>query len=142
MVVDPRRDDLYNVVLRIRQFASDVLDGRSIQWDVPAPDELQRVKLNPEQRRHLYLILKEALTNIARHSGSGSASLAMRLEGGRITAEICDNGRGFDPTQVNGHGIENMRARAAETGGAVRVDSAVGGGVRITLELPVRRFGA
>jgi hypothetical protein len=54
------------------------------------------VKLDPEQRRHVYLILKEALNNVARHSGCAAVALSFRVEGNRLKAEIHDDGRGFD----------------------------------------------
>jgi signal transduction histidine kinase len=52
----------------VRQFASDVLDAQGINWDFQTPPELEQIKLDPEQRRHLFLIFKEALNNIARHA--------------------------------------------------------------------------
>jgi signal transduction histidine kinase len=127
--------------MRIRQFAADVLVGRPVEWELPE-EGLEKIKLNPEQRRHLYLIIKEALTNVARHSGSGSVRLTIRMDGGRIRAEVRDSGCGFDPSRANGHGLENMRLRAEQLGGAISVHSIPGDGTQITLELPVRRFRA
>jgi signal transduction histidine kinase len=140
--VDPRRDDLHNVVLRVREFAYEILEGRSVSWDVTAPEGLEKVKLNPEQRRHLYLILKESLANIARHSGSGCITMAIRLDSSHIRAEVRDDGCGFDSAKSNGHGLENMRFRAAQLGGALSVETAVGSGTRIILAIPLKRFGA
>ena len=140
--VDPRRDDLDNVALRVRQLAVDLLGDRRIDWALEAPEHLDKVKLNPEQRRHLYLIFKEALTNIVRHSGSRSVRLTIRVEGSRIEAEIRDDGQGFDPACAKGHGLENMRARAAQVGGRIAVKSAAGEGTQIRIALPLRQLGA
>ena len=65
--IDPRRDDLSSLVYRIPQFASDVLEAKGIAWDFHIPSDPGRVKLTPEQRRHIYLIFKEAINNIVRH---------------------------------------------------------------------------
>lgn len=144
--IDPRKDDLHQVVMRIRQFASDVLEARNIDWEFRAPEELGHIKLAPEQRRHLYLIFKEAINNVARHSRCESAWLDLSVGGGRLTAEIRDDGQGFtarpgDGPTANGrggNGLKNMQARAAELGGHLDVVSSPGGGTRLSLALPLR----
>ena len=135
--VDPRRDDLNSVIVRAREFASDVLMGKSLAWEVQGDEVIERVKLDPAQRRHLYLVFKEVLTNIARHSESRSVSIALRVEHGRFWAVIRDDGRGFDPEQANGRGLENMRSRIAQLDGQLLVDSARGEGACVTLDVPL-----
>jgi signal transduction histidine kinase/ligand-binding sensor domain-containing protein len=143
--IDPRRDDLTSVIYRVRQFASDVLEPRQIRLDFPTPPELERVKLDPEQRRHLYLIFKEAINNISRHADCDSVSLAVNVSHNRLTAEIRDDGRGFkvpQPTPTNGragHGLENIRHRAAQLGGQLSLDSAPGRGTCLRLTLPLKK---
>jgi ligand-binding sensor domain-containing protein/two-component sensor histidine kinase len=144
--IDPRKDDLKNVVLRIRQFASDVLEARAIDWEFKAPEEIANVKLAPEQRRHLFLIFKEAINNAARHSESRSVSLDISLSHDRLVAEIRDDGRGFaiqpgEQLPLNGrggNGLRNMKARAAEIGGQLNIVSSPGGGTQLTLVVPLR----
>ena len=142
--IDPRRDDLRNVILRVRQFASDVLETQGIRWKLEAAPELDRIRLDPEQRRHLFLIFKEALTNIARHSGSRNVSLTINVTGDQLRAEICDDGNGFSPGSsvgskdaAGGHGLVNMRTRAAELGGHLEIDSIPGSGTKIVLVVPI-----
>jgi signal transduction histidine kinase len=84
--IDPRRDDLSNLALRIRQFASDVLEARKINWDFQIPQEFDKIKLNPEQRRHLFLIFKEAINNIARHANCNAARLTITVDHHQIMA--------------------------------------------------------
>jgi len=97
--IDRRRDDLANLVVRVRQFASDVLEPQKIRLEFQAPDELEKIKLNPEQRRHLFLIFKEALNNIARHAECASVSLMINVSRSRLTVEIRDDGRGLSDTR-------------------------------------------
>ena len=136
--IDPRRDDLNNVVLRVREFASGILEGDSIAWELQASEGLEKIKLDPEQRRQLFLIFKEALTNIAKHSGARSAALTLHANASGIRAEIRDHGCGFDPAEADGHGLENMRARVTQLGGEIGVESAKGNGTRITLNVPLK----
>jgi signal transduction histidine kinase len=143
--IDPRRDDLGNVVAQVRQFASDVLEAQGINWDFQVAPELETIKLDPEQRRHLFLIFKEAINNIARHADCRCASLSLTIARHQLRAEIRDDGRGFTANDgnpasaANGHGLENMRRRAAQVGGQVGIDSAPGCGVAIKLMIPLKR---
>jgi len=144
--IDPRRDDLKNVAARIRHFASDVLDAQGIAWDFQTPAALEKVKLTPEQRRHLLLIFKEAINNIVRHAECASVALRLTVTDNHLVAEIRDDGRGFaaprspepDEPDRQGHGLDSMRARAAELGGQLRIDSTPGRGTRLTLTVPLK----
>lgn len=148
--IDPRRDDLSAVVSRVRQFASDVLEAKGVNWNFKVSPELERIKLDPERRRHLFLIFKEAINNIARHAGCKSVSLSLTLARQQLWGEIRDDGQGLlarngtgdaeDMTfSANGHGLENMRQRASQVGGQVWIDSAPGEGVRIKLMIPLKK---
>lgn len=142
--IDPRRDDLHSVVLRVRQFAADVLEAKAIKWELHSTPDLDRVKLSPEQRRHLFLIFKEALTNIARHSRCTIVSLEIEVSGEQLRAEIHDNGSGLlpaSPSEVpengrGGHGLENMRVRAVQLGGLLEINATPGAGTAITISMP------
>ncbi len=143
--IDPRRDDLHSVVLRVRQFAADVLEAKGIKWQFQATPELEHTKLTPEQRRHLFLILKEAVTNIARHADCSNVAMDITLSGDQLCADIRDNGKGFpsgsggEPgnDQRRGHGLENMRTRAEQIGGKLHFNSTPGSGTQITLTMPL-----
>jgi len=146
--IDPRRDDLSNVVFRVRQFASDVLEPQRIKLDFQAPAELEKIKLDPEQRRHLFLIFKEAINNIARHAECASVSLRITVSQSRLIVEIRDDGRGFSdlrpqqsPTNggAGGHGLGNMQSRAEELGGDLNVVSSPGRGTCLKLTIPFKK---
>ncbi len=143
--IDPCRDDLHSVILRVRQFAADVLEAQGINWTLQAGPELDQVKLKPEQRRHLFLIFKEALTNIARHAGSTNVVLRLTIAGRQLRAEISDDGNGFVPASTSepgtngrgGHGVENMQGRARQLGGGLEINSTPGAGTCLRLTMPL-----
>jgi ligand-binding sensor domain-containing protein/two-component sensor histidine kinase len=146
--IDPRRDDLSDLALRIRQFASDVLEAKQIRWDLQIPQEFARVRLSPDQRRQLFLIFKEAITNIARHARCRTALLRVMVAHQQLTAEIHDDGCGFDAsnnepmpatTGGGGNGLKNMRQRAAQVGGRFEIESAPGRGTALRLTIPLRK---
>ena len=145
--IDPRRDDLNNVVFRVRQFASDLLGTKGIAWSFQAPPEFDKIKLNPEQRRQVFLIFKEAINNSARHAQCKSVQLSLGIGQNQIIAEIRDDGRGFDVASIdqndhNGrtvHGLANIRERATRLGGTLSVDSSPGQGTHIRLAVPLKK---
>ncbi len=136
--IDPRRDDLKNVIQRVRQFAADVLEARQIAWTFDVPSEPERIRLAPEQRRHLFLIFKEAITNVARHAACTTAALSIRLFNHQLVAEIRDDGRGVGTNAGRGgHGLGNMEARARELGGRMEINAPSGGGTQVKLTIPL-----
>jgi signal transduction histidine kinase/streptogramin lyase len=142
--IDPRRDALSDVASQVRQFASDVLEAKAINWDFQVAPELEKIKLDTERRRHLFLIFKEALHNIERHAGCKNVRLSLTVAHNQLWGEIRDDGRGFtaqgsDPAfSTNGHGLENMRRRAAQVGGKVNIESCPGQGTCIKLMIPLK----
>jgi signal transduction histidine kinase/ligand-binding sensor domain-containing protein len=132
---DPRRDDLQSLIVRLRTFAADVFEARDIAWSVTAPNDTHRIKLDPDRRRHLYLVLKEAITNVVKHSGATRVDVSIRAENGRFVATVRDNGCGFDETTLSGtgNGLANMRARAEEAGGVLEIHS--NGGTEVVLRI-------
>jgi signal transduction histidine kinase len=120
---DPRRDDLGSLIVRLRAFAADVLESRGIAWSLDAPPDPESIRLDPERRRHVYLVLKEAIHNAARHSSARKVEVTIRASGSGLTATVCDDGSGFDEQALpgTGNGLANMRARAAEAGGNLEI---------------------
>jgi signal transduction histidine kinase len=99
--------------------------------------------LAPDHGAHLLQLVREALSNAARHARPSHARVALRRLDGRSELEIADDGVGFDTTTViepGHHGLANMRARVDAIGGSLRIDSQPGTGTRIivTLSDPTR----
>jgi len=144
--IDPRRDDLRSFVTRVRRFAGGLLDGSGIAWQLRAPQDADQVKLSPVERRQLFLLVKEALHNVARHSQATTVAIQFAVSGRRLSVEIRDDGRGFAPSAVNpetgGHGLGSMRARAAALGAPLEIDTAPGRGTRLFLAARLPAAGA
>ncbi|HEX8776424.1 MAG TPA: two-component regulator propeller domain-containing protein [Pyrinomonadaceae bacterium] len=143
--INPERDHLSDLTQRMRRFAGDILNARDIdfRFRVPAQDE-RDIKLGADVRREIYLIFKESVNNLAKHSGCTEAELEFKVEGGWIIIRVSDNGRGFDadvggvePDGMGGHGLNSLRRRALALGGSFRVESERGRGTRVVLRVPV-----
>lgn len=138
--IDPRGDELGSLISRVRQFASDVLDAQNINWDFEVPSELEQIRLDPDQRRQLFLIFKEALHNIAKHADCQHVSLNLKLVQQQLWGEIRDDGKGFAlANSTDSHGLNNMRRRAEQIGGQLTVISSPGEGVSVKLLIPLKR---
>jgi two-component sensor histidine kinase len=136
--INPKKDHLSDLVQRMRRFASDVFTARQIEFSFNAPGEEQALKIGADLRRQVFLIFKEAVNNIARHSRCTEAEIEMRIENRWLTLKVVDNGPGFDPAQLSeGQGLTSMRARAKELDGELQITSNDGRGTTILLNVPL-----
>jgi signal transduction histidine kinase len=96
-------------------------------------------RIAEETETHLFRIVQEALTNVARHSGATRVDIYLRPEGRRLCLSFADNGRGIQPLDgvANGIGMTGMRARARSAGGGMSVRSQPGEGLRIEVWAPL-----
>jgi signal transduction histidine kinase len=145
--IDARRDDLESLLARIRRFAGDLLEARGVSVLFAAPAGAAAISLRPEAKRELYLVLKEAIHNAARHARASEVRIEVAAARGELVAEVCDDGVGFAaggpsaidavgaPSGNHGHGLRNLRARAVKLGANLSVDSAPGAGTRVRLSL-------
>jgi signal transduction histidine kinase len=135
--IDPRHDNLRDLVARLRAFGFDMLEPCGIRWSFDAPEDALGQKLSPDQRRQLFLIFREAIHNIARHSRARNATLRLIVENQSILGEVEDDGCGYSSKSDSGLGIRSMQARAAEIGGTFEVAVRPQGGTRATLRFPL-----
>lgn len=71
----------------------------------------------------LRAIVREAVSNVIRHSSASTVTVSIQNRDGMLVLEIADDGRGFDPESMpTGHGLANMRSRVQALGGSLRLD--------------------
>lgn len=103
-------------------------------------DNLEHIRLSPEIETSLYRIVQEALTNVARHAQARSVSVLLQARDGQIVATVEDDGKGFDPAQVQAKGrlgLFGMQERAAMLGGSLNIESAPGQGTTVFVKIPL-----
>ena len=120
--INPMNDSLKNIVIKIQEFAFDTLEPLNInvRFDV---DEIPAfIKLSPEDRRHYYLIFKEAINNAAKYSKATNVTFSVKIKDRTSITEFCDNGLGFDPLVIKrGNGLKNMEHRAKLLNGKLSI---------------------
>jgi PAS domain S-box-containing protein len=136
--INPKKDHLNDLTQRMRRFASDVLTARNIAFEFSEPAEENDVQLGANIRREIFLIFKESVNNLVRHSACTEAEIDFRIAEGSLELKVRDNGKGFDTSQDSeGHGLSSMRRRAEGIGGRLEMISIKGKGTTITLEMPL-----
>jgi ligand-binding sensor domain-containing protein/two-component sensor histidine kinase len=136
--INPDHDRLSNLVYRMRRFATDLLGGQNIGLQFRSSVADHDLKIGANVRRQVYLIFKESIHNIARHSRASQVEVELDRVGDSFVLRVHDNGRGFDPdVEYEGHGLVNMRKRAGGLGGSVELQSGAGQGstLRVTVKL-------
>jgi two-component system sensor histidine kinase UhpB len=134
--IRPTRLEERGLVAAVRDLATQ----SGFQVDLAADALLRnRRLLGPTATVELYRIIQEALANAARHSGATRAAVSMSVSGDRLTVEVADSGKGFDPSvsPAAGIGLAGMHERARLLGGRLTVDSAVDAGTRVMVSVPL-----
>ena len=143
--VNPQRDHLSDLTYRMRRFAEDLLDAKDIEFSIRSSLDEKDVPLGADLRREVYLIFKECINNLVKHSACTKAELTFSINGPWLVISISDNGKGFAPAAngtaagMGGHGLVSMQRRAAALGGGLTIDSGTGSGTSITLKVPIRQ---
>ena len=136
--INPKKDHLSDLKQRMRRFAADVLTARNVDLDFRAPAEDNDVELGANIRREVFLIFKETVNNMIKHSGLTRAEIEFRIADGNLVLRVGDNGKGFDTgSESDGHGLMSMRERTAALGGTMEIASEPGLGTTVTLIAPL-----
>jgi signal transduction histidine kinase len=136
--INPNRDRVGDLIQRMRYFASDTLTAKSIQFSFHAPDAGRELALSTEFRREVLLIVKEAVSNVARHARCSRADIDVSIESDGLVVRVADDGQGLPEAfgRDNGHGLVNMRTRADRLNGCLQIKTSPGGGTTVVLRVP------
>jgi signal transduction histidine kinase len=133
--ISPRSDTVLALVTRMRRFASELFADHAVALTLVLPEDGAQ-EIDPEARRQLYLVFKEALHNVRRHADARNVRVELSRADGEWRLAVEEDGRGFDPERAgDGHGLASMRRRAERLGGRLTVASS-GQGTRLTMVLP------
>jgi ligand-binding sensor domain-containing protein/two-component sensor histidine kinase len=140
--VNPHKDRLRDLAQHMREFAEDVFVAQDVVFEFRAV--ASEMRLGMEARRQIFLVFKECVHNIARHSGCTKVEATLETEGDWLVLRVSDNGHGFDRAEpsvhsgsAHGHGLESMQRRALSLGGYLEIATACGRGVTVTLRVPL-----
>jgi signal transduction histidine kinase/ligand-binding sensor domain-containing protein len=134
--IDPLHDSFDQIALRMKDYTTKLMTAHGITHSVVFGPELNDLKLSIDVRRHLFLILKEALNNIVKHAHATTVTISMSSNNHTLELVIEDDGKGLESGMMtSGHGLKNMKERAAAVNGVVTIESASAGGTRLFLRM-------
>jgi len=123
------------LVEKLREEARFLRDGMGL--DVILESEPEDLDLSAETEREVYYVLREALTNVIRHSHASKVDIQLSQRNGQLAGSLIDNGVGFNVVrQDTGLGLPAMAQRVKKIGGELFVSSSPGSGTKIVFSLP------
>lgn len=128
-----QNDSLGNMVAYIRSYTIEYLDGTGITPRVTIPESLPKLIVNGTIRRNIFLVIKEALQNIVKHSNATEVVITMTKEPDGLALTIHDNGKGIDLDNLRqfSNGLKNMKKRMADLGLEFSIKNDAGTVVRL-----------
>jgi signal transduction histidine kinase len=137
--LQPKSVEQRGLAPAIRELVRDLEVNTLAETTVELDEELGEL-LPSEQRIHMIQLIREVLSNIARHAEAHVVAVSCGEQGGQLVLTVEDDGVGFDPSAVRrGHGLRNIEYRAAKLGGRIEIEPRHPKGSILTLEMPSPR---
>jgi len=138
-----RNDTLENLLAFIRKYASEFLEEGKYILQFEEPDHIPDVALSGEVRRNIFLVVKEALHNIQKHSEAKRVKFQIALSN-ELMISIADDGKGISSEKKNafGNGLINMKQRMKQIHGDLKIISPVENhqGTKIEIIFPLKNY--
>jgi signal transduction histidine kinase len=131
--IDSRRDTVGNLIERMHELAEELLLQADVSYQIEVDDLNLQKKINFNCRRNLYLIYKEAINNIIKHSDAKEVKINFHNNKGTCEFSIVDNGSVKPPQHVSGLGLANMKLRAKNINAHLKFDLENGFGIHIDI---------
>jgi signal transduction histidine kinase len=122
----------------LREYAARYQEEQGLAMTLALPEDNERLPAPLETA--LFRIVQEALNNVARHARARRVEVTMTRAEGRVTLQVTDDGRGFDPQAPRSEmhlGLWSMRERVEQLGGKFEVESAPGEGTTVQAIIPL-----
>ncbi len=121
--IDSTKDKVENLVDKMKDFLAQMFeDNESIRYVFDFTSEEISTILTPVKRQNIYLIFKEAVTNVVKHSNGDLVSISLKEVKENLELEITDNGTETDSCNVAGLGLKSMKSRAELINAKLSVD--------------------
>lgn len=134
-VLDDKKNTVEDLFAKIRLFAGVLCEASGIRFEAALAEEVRYSQFKHEEKRSLYLMLKEAVNNAVKYADAKTIRLSI---GGSRTAlhlSVADDGKGFNKDGAKaGNGLKNMAWRAEQLKYRLSIQSSHGKGTVIVLQ--------
>ncbi len=138
--INPNNESFEQLQNRMRAFAVLMFTPNEIAFTFHAPHNINKIPFSMQRRRNIYLIFKEAVSNIVKYAGSNVVNIDLTFHENIFCMRITDNGKGFNQDSMevfNGNGIKNMRSRAKDMNAEFSIQSGLSEGTAIKVTFKV-----
>lgn len=139
--LNPENTTLANLIARMREYTTDYLEDYPIEVHYDLPENIPQTAISKESHRELFMVIKESLNNIVKHSNATLILFSILLDAKQIRLTIKDNGQGFSTDSKSlGNGLRNMQSRLTQIGGKIEIESKINQGTSVDLVLPLSKI--
>lgn len=132
--INPKNDVNEDIIFKMKQTAAKLLSN--LEWSFEASQDARLDSFNLDVRRNIFLLYKEALTNVINHSKAKKCTIVISGSPKHFSLSIEDNGLGFDLKDFKGStGIRSMEARAQKMNAKLNIVSSLNNGTKIELTI-------
>ncbi len=138
--LDPKKDTLHDLVIRLKIFGDELFDGTNIDFECNTiAESMKKIHLLMDWRQHILRIFKEAMHNALKYADCKNVKLVISTTNKNAILELTDNGRGFNHSEkFEGEGLKNMKNRTDAIDGKLMINSESGKGtiIKLSFNLP------
>jgi ligand-binding sensor domain-containing protein/two-component sensor histidine kinase len=139
--INTKNDSLEEMIPRMRRYATEVLSGKSVKFNIQIPAQAQNMKLPMDKRHDLYLLFKEMINNIHKHAHATQVLVEIEMRDSDFVIHINDDGRGFSVDVPSGrNGLINMKMRTQRWKGKLSIQSTLDKGTDIRVSIPLKKI--
>jgi len=133
-------DSLGNMIAYIRSYALEYFEDSGVNCRINIPENLPNIEVIGEIRRNVFLVVKEALNNILKHSKATEVEITLERNGDELSLYIQDNGIGINLNSLRqfGNGLKNMKKRMNDVSIEFSIENR--NGTLVTLRRKVLQF--
>ncbi|UCH10626.1 MAG: hypothetical protein JSU61_01650 [Fidelibacterota bacterium] len=132
----PGEDDWTNLLANMKQYAANTFESMDISYTIDIPDDIPLRPMAMESRYHFWLVYKELLTNMAKHSQCQNALVRMDVSSKDIILTVADNGVGIDQeAKQAGLGLDSIKSRLSTLQAHYQLNTAPGEGTRWNIRM-------
>lgn len=133
--LDSRRDKYENLIDKMKYFLHSKFSNSSMSYIFESDTIPDKQFIRPDVRQNIYLLFKEAVTNLIKHSNGTQSDISLEKQGKFLVLRIYDNGTNNDIEKSEGQGLVNMKMRAKRINGTLHIDQTNGFEVKLTVPI-------